>query len=77
MSTRSGRLEGLPQPRGTRVLPNPGPLQELGSLYQLPQSKCKPERDQTSIGVNLPPQFYPEELKNIEICTVVLILSKT
>jgi len=36
---------GLTQPRETHVFPNPGPLKGSGSLWKLPQSERKPDRD--------------------------------
>jgi len=68
---------GLTQPRETHVFPNPGPLEGLGSLWKLPQSERKPDRDMVSNGDKNLPEFYPGKLKNLGISPEVLILGKS
>jgi len=68
---------GLTQPRETRVLPNPGPLEGPGSLWKLPQSERKPDRDLISTRDKIPPEFYSGKLINLGISPEVLILGKS
>jgi len=68
---------GLTQPRETHVFPNPGPLEEPGSLWMLPQSERKPDRGMISTRDKIPPEFYPGKLKNLGISPEVLILGKS
>ena len=65
---------GLTQPTETRVFPNPGPLEGPGSLWKLPQSESKPDRDQISTRDKIPPEFYPEKLRTLGISPEVMIL---
>jgi len=66
--------KGLTQPRETHVFPNLGPLEGPGSLWKLPQSERKPDRDMISTGDKIPPEFYPVNLKMLGISPEVLIL---
>jgi len=68
---------GLTQPRETHVFPNPGPLEGPGSLWKLPQCERMPDPDMISTGDKIPPEFYSENLKNLDISPEVLILGKS
>ena len=77
-NTRSGPPGGgLAHARETRVIPNPGPLGGPGSLWKLPQSERKPDRDMISTTHKIPPEFYPGKLKNVWISPEVLVLGKS
>jgi len=77
-STRSGPpWRSLTQPRETHVFPNPGHLEGPGSLWKLPQSERKPDRDMISTGDKFPQEFYPGKLKNLGISPEALILGKS
>jgi len=60
----------------THVFPNSGPLVGPGSLWKLPQSERKPDRDMISTRDMIPPEFYPGKLKNLAISPEVLVLGK-
>jgi len=68
---------GLAHARETRFIPNPGPLGGPGSLWKLPQSERKPDRDMISTRDKIPPEFYPGKLKNLGISPKVLVLGKS
>jgi len=56
------------------VSSNPGPLEGLGSLWKLPQSERKPDRDQISTRDNIPPEIYLGKLKNVGLSPEILLL---
>ena len=68
---------GVTPPRETHVFPNPGPLEGPGSLWKLPQSVRKPDRDMISTRAKIPPEFYPGNLKNLGLSPEILILCKS
>jgi len=67
---------GLTHPRETRVFPNPGLLDGPRSLWKLPQSGRKPDRDKISTGDKIPPECYPGNLRIHGISPEVLISGK-
>jgi len=69
--------KGLTQPRETHVFPNPGPLEGPGSLWKLPESERKPDRDTISTRDKIPPEFYPGKLKTLGISPEVLVSGKS
>jgi len=63
--------------RERRVFSNPGPLEGPRSLWKLPQSESKPDRDLVSTRENSPPELYPGNLKTLGISPEVLISGKS
>jgi len=68
---------GLTHTRETHVFPIPGRLGGQGSLWKLPQSKRKPDRDMISTRDKIPPEFYPRKMKNLGISPEVLVFGKS
>ena len=67
----------LTLPRETRFFPSPGPLEGPGSLWKLPQSERKPGPDQISTRDKIPPELYPEKMRNLGLSPEALILRKS
>jgi len=70
-------LKGLTHTWETHAFPNPGPLEGPGSLWKLPLSERKPDRDMISTRDKVPWEFCPRKLKNLGISPEALVSGKS